>query len=109
MVASDLSDDFFLNNILIILIEIPGILFCCYAMDKFGRKPCLAYSQMIAGIACVAAGFLIGFDPRIPVSNFCRVSYNSGEIFYYNSSEYESRTRTVCPRLIRTLPKYAIF
>ena len=86
MVASDLSDDFFLNNILIILIEIPGILFCCYAMDKFGRKPCLAYSQMIAGIACVAAGFLIGFDPRIPVSNFC-VSYNSGEFFFITTRQ----------------------
>ena len=68
MVASDLSDNLFINYILVIMIEIPAILFCTYAMDKIGRKPCLAYSQILAGVACIAAGFLIDFDPRIPVS-----------------------------------------
>ena len=68
MVASDLSDDLFLNFILVLMVEIPANLFCTYAMGKFGRKKCLSYSQILAGVSCIAAGFLVDYDPRIPVS-----------------------------------------
>ena len=50
------------------MVEIPANLFCTYAMGKFGRKRCLSYSQILAGVTCIAAGFLVDFDPRIPVS-----------------------------------------
>ena len=68
MVAADLSDNIFVNYLLVILVEIPAIIACTYVMDKLGRKPCLAYSQILAGVTCVIAGFLIDYDPIIPVS-----------------------------------------
>ena len=58
MAASDLSDDVFVNFILVILIEIPANFFCVYAMDKFGRKPLLVFSQILAGVACIVAGLM---------------------------------------------------
>ena len=56
MAASDLSSDLFVNYILVILVEIPANFFCIYAMDKFGRKPLLVFSQILAGVACISAG-----------------------------------------------------
>ena len=50
------------------MVEIPGNLFSYYAMNKFGRKKSLTYCQILAGVTCIAAGFLVDFDPRIPVS-----------------------------------------
>merc|ERR1712203_230247 len=35
-------------------------------MGKFGRKPLLAYSQILAGVTLIAAGLLINYDPLIP-------------------------------------------
>ena len=69
MAASDLSDDVFVNFILVILIEIPANFFCVYAMDKFGRKPLLVFSQILAGVSCIAAGLMTEYYAGwLPVS-----------------------------------------
>jgi len=66
MVASDIGDNVFLNFSLVLGIELPAILFATYGLDKFGRKPLLAYSQILAGVTLIAAGLLINYDPLIP-------------------------------------------
>merc|ERR1719273_2960 len=66
MVASEIGDNMFLNFILVLRIELPAILFATYGLDKFGRKPLLAYSQILAGVTLIAAGLLINYDPLIP-------------------------------------------
>ena len=71
MVASDIGDNVFLNFSLVLGIELPAILFATYGLDKFGRKPLLAYSQILAGVTLIAAGLLINYDPLIPVSFWC--------------------------------------
>ena len=68
MVASDIGDNVFLNFSLVLGIELPAILFATYGLDKFGRKPLLAYSQILAGVTLIAAGLFINYDPLIPVS-----------------------------------------
>ena len=68
MVASDIGDNLFLNFILVLGIELPAILFATYGLDRFGRKPLLAYSQILAGVTLIAAGLLMDYDPLIPVS-----------------------------------------
>ena len=69
MAASDLSADVFVNFILVILIEIPANFFCVYAMDKFGRKPLLVFSQILAGVSCIAAGLMTEYYAGwLPVS-----------------------------------------
>ena len=67
MTASNLSDDIFVNYILVVIVELPANIFCVYAMDKFGRKPLLTCSQIVAGITCIAAGLTTGLNPWIPV------------------------------------------
>lgn len=67
MTASNLSDDIFVNYILLVFVELPANIFCVYGMDKFGRKPFLAFSQIVAGITCIAAGLTTGLNPWIPV------------------------------------------
>ena len=72
MAASDLSSDLFVNYILVILVEIPANFFCVYAMDKFGRKPLLVFSLILAGVTCIAAGLLAEYTDIswLPVSIF---------------------------------------
>ena len=71
MTASNLSDDIFVNYILLVFVELPANIFCVYGMDKFGRKPFLAFSQIVAGITCIAAGLTTGLNPWIPVWYIC--------------------------------------
>ena len=66
--ASDLSEDLFVNYLLVISVEIPANFFCVWAMDRFGRKKVLSCSLILAGAACIAAGLLTDFDSWIPVS-----------------------------------------
>ncbi len=67
MTASSLSDNLFLNYTLLILVEIPASFFCVYAMDRLGRKPLLALSQILAGVTCVSAGLLSDVSTWLPV------------------------------------------
>ena len=67
MTASNLSEDIFVNYILVVFVELPANVFCVYAMDKLGRKPFLAVSQIVAGTTCIAAGLCTGLNPWIPV------------------------------------------
>ena len=67
MTASNLSEDIFVNYILVVFVELPANIFCVYGMDKFGRKPLLTVSQIVAGTTCIAAGLCTGLNPWIPV------------------------------------------
>ncbi len=67
MTASSLSDDVFLNFILLIVVEIPAHFFCIMVMDKWGRKLILGFCQVMSGAACIVAGF-VGHIPWLQVS-----------------------------------------
>lgn len=58
MTASSLSDNLFLNFTLLILVEIPANIFCIFVMDRCGRKPVLAFCQILAGVTCITAGLV---------------------------------------------------
>lgn len=75
MAASDLSSNIFVNYTFVILVEIPANFFCIFAMDKYGRKPVLAFSQILAGCTCISAGFLRDYDPWIPVCLIVRAAF----------------------------------
>ena len=87
MAASDLSSDLFVNYILVILVEIPANFFCIYAMDKFGRKPLLVFSQILAGVACIAAGLLTEYSDIswLPVSNYCSYVSTTNLTYIFNN------------------------
>merc|ERR1712071_163798 len=59
----NLSGDVFLNTFLGVLVEAPGYLLPMCTMDRFGRKPILVLCQLVAGLACVGAGFVPSSQP----------------------------------------------
>jgi len=67
MVASDIGESVFLNFSLVLGTELPAILFATYGLDKWGRKLVLSGCQIMAGVSLIAAGFLMDYDPLIPV------------------------------------------
>ena len=53
-----MTDDVFLSNILVCLIEIPAYLAVPLVIDVVGRKPLFFLTQFIPGICCIVAAFL---------------------------------------------------
>ena len=53
-----MTDDVFLSNILVCLIEIPAYLAVPLIIDVVGRKPLFFLTQFIPGICCIVAAFL---------------------------------------------------
>ena len=78
MVASDIGESVFLNFSLVLGTELPAILFATYGLDKWGRKLVLSGCQIMAGVSLIAAGFLMDYDPLIPVRE--KFFDKSGEI-----------------------------
>lgn len=58
MNSVNLAGDIFVNTLLGVLIEAPGYLIALLTMDRFGRKPILVLCQLVAGCACIGAGFV---------------------------------------------------
>jgi MFS transporter, OCT family, solute carrier family 22 (organic cation transporter), member 4/5 len=58
MSAGSLSDNIFINLILLSLIEIPSYIACIFLMDLTGRKIILVYSMILTGVGCIASGFM---------------------------------------------------
>lgn len=58
MNSVNLAGDIFVNTLLGVLIEAPGYLIAMLTMDRFGRKPILVLCQLVAGCACIGAGFV---------------------------------------------------
>jgi len=58
MNSINLAGDIFVNTLLGVLIEAPGYLIALLTMDRFGRKPILVLCQLVAGCACIGAGFV---------------------------------------------------
>merc|ERR1719228_1171379 len=54
--AATLTSDLYTNYSLAIAVEIPAHFFLLLVMDRWGRKPTLGLSQVLAGLTCVAAG-----------------------------------------------------
>ena len=57
--STSLSGDPYLNFCLSIFVEIPANLFAMAVMDCWGRKPIVAFCQILPGLACVFAGLLV--------------------------------------------------
>ena len=38
--------------------ELTGYLFCLFVMDCWGRRPILAFCQIVSGTSCLAAGLM---------------------------------------------------
>ena len=60
--STSLSGDSYTNFMLSVTVEIPGYLFCIFAMDCWGRRPILSFCQAMSGIACIAAGLMFKVD-----------------------------------------------
>ncbi|XP_042901443.1 carcinine transporter-like [Parasteatoda tepidariorum] len=60
--ASNLAGDPFLNFFLLALVEIPGLVFSWYFMEKWGRRWCSVTALAITGSACL----LVAIIPGVP-------------------------------------------
>lgn len=58
--STELLGDVHLNYFLSAFIEIPGYVFAMLVMDCWGRRPILAFCQLVAGLGCILAGLLAG-------------------------------------------------
>ena len=74
MNSVNLAGDLFLNTLLGVLIEAPGYLLAMLTMDCWGRKPLLVVCQLVAGTACIAAGFVPPARPGHTWPDTLRVS-----------------------------------
>ena len=74
--STTLAGDPYTNFCLNIFVEIPGYLFAMAVMDCWGRKPILAFCQILPGAACILAGLLVGNEPMAPLQ-VCLFSLNS--------------------------------
>ncbi|XP_046458204.1 organic cation transporter protein-like [Daphnia pulex] len=68
--SNNLSDNFFVNYELSMLVEIPAYLCGIYVTDKVGRRPTLCAGMIISGFACLITG-LVPEDPA-----FIRVTFS---------------------------------
>lgn len=57
MNSVNLAGNTYGNFILSAFIEIPSYIFCILVMDGWGRKPVLVFTQVLAGVTCIIAGF----------------------------------------------------
>jgi len=68
--SSDISDDTYVNFILICLIEIPSYIFCILVMDMWGRRPILSFCQLLSGVCCITVGLLMESDDFTEIKIF---------------------------------------
>ena len=69
--SATLTPDLYLNYSLAILVEIPAHFATILLLDRLGRKPVLGFSQVLAGVTCIAAGFMNSHNLRwLQVSSF---------------------------------------
>jgi len=61
---SNLAGNIYVNYQMMVFIEVPGLLFGMYLMDKGGRRLTVSGSMLLSGIACLAAG-LSPADPGV--------------------------------------------
>lgn len=54
----ELTDNLYLNFVLVALIEIPSYIVLPLVIDLWGRKPLFMFTMLIPGVCCMAAGFL---------------------------------------------------
>ena len=47
-----------LINAIHLFCELTGYLFCLFVMDCWGRRPILAFCQIVSGTSCLAAGLM---------------------------------------------------
>eukprot|EP00090_Calanus_glacialis_P032653 TRINITY_DN5410_c0_g1_i1.p1 TRINITY_DN5410_c0_g1~~TRINITY_DN5410_c0_g1_i1.p1 ORF type:complete len:558 (-),score=101.16 TRINITY_DN5410_c0_g1_i1:160-1833(-) len=64
--SARLGDNAFSSFALTATMEIPSYIFCMIFLDRFGRKPILAFSQILAGTTCILAAVL----PEEPLEIF---------------------------------------
>jgi len=60
MSSANLSGDPYVSFILSAVVEIPAYIIAPIIMDIWGRKPYVAFSMILAGAACIPAGFTTG-------------------------------------------------
>ncbi len=65
--STTLGGDPYANFCLNVFVEIPGYLFAMAVMDCWGRKPILAFCQILPGAACILAGLLVGNESMAPL------------------------------------------
>ncbi|KAK2716015.1 organic cation transporter protein-like [Artemia franciscana] len=58
MVVTDLSDNYFLNYELVMLVEIPSYIAGIFLVGVLGRRTILVTTTLAGGIGCLAAGFV---------------------------------------------------
>eukprot|EP00095_Tigriopus_kingsejongensis_P008775 snap_masked-scaffold1505_size38140-processed-gene-0.0 protein:Tk08775 transcript:snap_masked-scaffold1505_size38140-processed-gene-0.0-mRNA-1 annotation:"organic cation transporter protein" len=56
--SASLGENIFMTFMVTAVMEIPSYIFCMFAANRWGRKPFLAGMQILAALACVAAGCL---------------------------------------------------
>jgi OCT family organic cation transporter-like MFS transporter 4/5 len=57
----------YLNAVVSVLVELPSYAFCMFTMDRFGRRPMLVLTQLLAGVPCLLSLFVPAAWGHTPV------------------------------------------
>jgi len=93
-----LSDSFYLNYQLGMIIELPGYFIGMYCMDKLGRRISVCGSIVVGGFACLATG-LLPEDPatyRLVLCIFAKffISTSFAGVYSYTSELFPTAARS---------------
>ncbi|XP_046657878.1 organic cation transporter protein-like [Daphnia pulicaria] len=104
--ATNLSDDFYLNYELSMVVEIPAYIGGMFVMDKLGRRPTLSGGLIISGIACLITGLVPEEPPalRITFSMFGKlfISCVLATVYSYTSDLFPTPARSAAVGLCST-------
>jgi len=97
--AATLNTNLYTNFMLAIAVEIPAHFACLFALDRFGRKPVLGISQIIAGVTCIAAGFctaesVSGLQITLVIIGKLGATAGFAVVFVYTAEMYPTEIRS---------------
>ena len=70
--SSEMEGDFFVNNIILSAVELPGYLMVILLMDIWGRKPLFTFSLIFTGAASIVSSYVtdeVSYQSRKPLQS----------------------------------------
>merc|ERR1711892_555029 len=93
--SADMEGNFFVNNIILGVVELPGYLYVILLMDVWGRKPLFVLSLVFTGVSSIVSSFLTGTARNILI--YIAKNTASGAfalVFVYTSELFPTSVRS---------------
>ena len=85
--SSEMEGNFFMNNIILGAVELPGYLYVILLMDVWGRKPLFVLSLIFTGISSIVSTFLTGTAKNILIYVAKNTASGAFALVYIYTSE----------------------